>query len=55
MGYLLIQVRCLEVERLSQEESLNSVRDSLFSQQQGNMDLRDRILQLEKAERNMHL
>lgn len=48
------KVRCLEVERLSQEESLNSVRDSLFSQQQSNMDLRDRILQLEKAERNLH-
>jgi hypothetical protein len=60
---MLFQVHCLEVERLSQENILLTVRDSLHCQQTNNSDLQGRILQLEQNEtvlqeyvsRNLHL
>jgi len=50
----LIQVLCLEVERLNQEDILSTFRDSLQSQQSNNSSLRDRLVQLEQVETSLH-
>jgi hypothetical protein len=47
------KVRCLEAERLNQEDVLTTFRDSLQSQQCNNTDLRDRVLQLERVEASL--
>jgi chromosome segregation ATPase len=44
------KVRCLEVERLNQEDVLSTFRDSLQSQRSSNSDLRDRLMLLERTE-----
>jgi len=49
-----VQVVCLEVERLNQEDILSTFRDSLQSQQNNNTDLRGRLVQLEQAEALLH-
>ena len=48
-----VQVLCLEVERLNQEDILSTFRDSLQSQQSNNSDLRDRLIQLEQVESSL--
>ena len=50
---IFCQVRCLELERLSQEDELSVFRHSLQSQQQGNSDLKERVLRLEKTEQRL--
>jgi len=50
----LMQVLCLEVERLNQEDILSTFRDSLQSQQSNNSSLRDRLIQLEQVETSLH-
>jgi len=47
---LILQVHCLEAERLSQDNVLVTVRDDLQCQQTSNSCLRDRISQLEQTE-----
>jgi len=49
-----VQVLCLEVERLNQEDILSTFRDSLQCQQSNNSDLRDRLIQLEQVDTSLH-
>ena len=49
-----IQVLCLEVERLNQEDILSTFRDSLQCQQDSNSSLRGRLVQFEQVEASLH-